>query len=103
MSRKWRLIRFGILSFLGSLLLSLLLATPSQAHWADLSVADIAVGETTTQMTLTFPTGLIASADDNRDGQLSPDEVRKHQAELQSFLSDRIRLTDATGTPGIQR
>lgn len=101
MSRKWRLIRFGILSFLGSLLLSLLLATPSQAHWADLSVADIAVGETTTQMTLTFPTGLIASADDNRDGQLSPDEVRKHQAELQSFLSDRIRLTDATGTPGI--
>lgn len=101
MSRKWRLIRFGILSFLGSLLLSLALATPSQAHWADLSVADIVVGETTAQITLTFPTGLIASADDNRDGQLSATEVRKHQAELQTFLSDRIRLTDVTGTSGI--
>jgi len=101
MSRKWRLIRFGILSFLGSLLLSLALATPSQSHWADLSVADIVVGETTAQITLTFPTGLIVSADDNRDGQLSADEVRKHQAELESFLGDRIRLTDATGTSGV--
>ncbi|PZV07880.1 MAG: ABC transporter permease [Leptolyngbya sp.] len=101
MSRKWRLIRFGILSFLASLLLSLFLATPSQAHWADLAVADIAVGETTSHITLTLPTGLIASADDNRDGQLSADEVRKHQAELQTFLGDRIRLTDATGTSGV--
>ncbi|MBM0741988.1 sulfite exporter TauE/SafE family protein [Phormidium sp. CLA17] len=101
MSRKWRLVRFSILSFIGSLVLSLVLATPSQAHWADLAVADIVVNETTAQITLTFPTGLIASADDDRDGQLSAVEVRKHQAELQTFLGDRIRLTDAIGTSGV--
>jgi len=101
MYRKRRLIRFGILSFLGSLLLSLLLATPSLAHWADLAVADVAVGETTTQITLTFPTGLMAFADDNRDGQLSSAEIRQHRAELQKALGDRIHLTHNSGTSGV--
>ncbi|HEY9858482.1 MAG TPA: sulfite exporter TauE/SafE family protein [Candidatus Obscuribacterales bacterium] len=70
-------------------------ATPSQSHWADLAVAEIRVAETQAQITLTFPTGLLASADDNQDNQLSPSEVAKHQSEIQRFLSDRIRLTDS--------
>lgn len=93
MNAKWRRYRLGIISFLGSLLLSTI-ATPSLAHWADLAVAEIIVGETQSQITLTIPTGLVASADDNRDGQLSPVEVRSHQAELETFLGDRVRLTD---------
>ncbi|XGW00312.1 MAG: sulfite exporter TauE/SafE family protein [Leptolyngbya sp. BL-A-14] len=100
MKRKWGLVKVGIFSFLGALLLSIGLATPGQAHWADLAVANVAVGKTTTHITLTFPTGLVASADDNRDGTLSPAEVRAHQAELTSFLGDRIRLTDSKGDPG---
>ena len=94
MSKKWRKYKFLLLSFLGSVLLSIAFATPGLTHWADLAVADILVGKTETQITLTFPTGLVASADDNRDGQLSPDEVRIHQVELQNFLRGRIRLTD---------
>ncbi|MBD1889433.1 sulfite exporter TauE/SafE family protein [Coleofasciculus sp. FACHB-SPT9] len=95
MNAKWR--RYGtlsLLSFLGAILLWFAAATPSYSHWADLSVAEIMVGETETQMTLTFPTGLMAFADDNQDSQVSPDEVRTHQTQLQTFLSDRIRLSD---------
>lgn len=99
MKRKWGLIRVSILSFLGALLLSIALATPSQAHWADLAVANVDVGKTTTHITLTFPTGLVATADDNRDGTLSPAEVRAHP-ELVTFLGDRIRLTDGKGDRG---
>ncbi|PSB03435.1 HupE/UreJ family protein [Merismopedia glauca] len=91
MNRKWY--RY-LISFFGALLIAIASATPSQAHWADLSVAEIVVKDTQTQMTLTFPTGLVATADDNKDGQLSSSEVQKHQAELQGFLSDRIQLTD---------
>lgn len=76
-------------------------ATPSHAHWADLAVAEIVVGKTETQITLTFPTGLAGFADDNRDNQLSPDEVRIHQEQLRSFFSDRIRLTDGENLNGI--
>ncbi len=94
MNAKWRRYKLSIISFLGSLLLSIAFAPPSLAHWADLAVAEIMVGETETQITLTIPTGLVASADDNRNGQLSAAEVRSHQAELEAFLGDRIRLTD---------
>jgi hypothetical protein len=91
MNRKWY--RYFI-SFFGALLLAIASATPSSAHWADLSVAEIMVSDAQTQMTLTFPTGLVATADDDKDGQLSASEVRQHQTELERFLSDRIRLTD---------
>ncbi|HEY9692554.1 MAG TPA: hypothetical protein V6D15_10125 [Oculatellaceae cyanobacterium] len=101
MNKKWRGFRFSILAFLGTLLLSIGFASPSHAHWADLAVAEIVVGDTQTRVTLTFPTGLVASADDNRDGQLTPNEVSIHQAELQAFLGDRIRLTDSQGQLGV--
>ena len=100
MNRKWRIYRL-ILSFLGSLLLSItFFATPGFTHWADLAVAEIVVGKADAQITLTFPTGLVASADDNQDSQLSADEIRTHQAELQTFLEEKIRLTDGENHKG---
>lgn len=97
MQRKWQLVGLSIISLLASLLLSLTFASASYAHWADLSVAEVVVGETKTQITLTFPTGLTAFADDNKDNQLSIAEVRSHQAQLQSFFGDRLRLTNDKG------
>ncbi|MUL37848.1 nickel/cobalt transporter [Gloeocapsopsis dulcis] len=97
---KWHKYRLFVVSFFGALLLTLL-PTPSLAHWADLAVAEIVVGETQTMIALTFPTGLVAWADVNQDGKLSSDEFQTHQAELQAFLSDRIRLTDGQGNSGI--
>jgi len=75
-------------------------AVPAQAHWADLAVAEIVVGETKAEITLAFPTGLVAWADDNRNGQLSAAEVRAYQPRLEAFLAERIRLTDG-GRPGV--
>lgn len=86
--------RFFLGSLLSALIALLLVATPGEAHWADLAVAEIAVGETKAQITLVFPTGLVATADDDRDGRLSADEVRAHRGELQALLGERIRLTD---------
>lgn len=97
MQKKWRLVGLSVISLIASLLLSLTFASSSYAHWADLSVAEIVVGETKTQITLTFPTGLAAFADDNRDNQLSLAEVSRHKLELQNFFSDRLRLTNDKG------
>ncbi len=69
-------------------------AAPAAAHWADLSVAEITVGETRTEIILAFPTGIIPQADGNRDGQISADEVRAHTQELQAIIGERSRLTD---------
>lgn len=82
------------LILLGVLSLWVVCMIPAQAHWADLAVADIAVGDTETRITLTFPTGLVAFADDNQDGQLSTDEVNAHIVGLQDFLSKQIVLSD---------
>ncbi|MCP2728347.1 nickel/cobalt transporter [Limnofasciculus baicalensis] len=101
MNKKWsRYSRMSIFSFLGSLLLSLLITIPSHAHWADLSVAEIIVGEKDSKITLTFPTGLVAFADENKDKQLAADEFSQHQIELENFFRDRIRLTDDKKNPG---
>ena len=65
--------RFFLGSLLSALIALLAFATPGEAHWADLAVAEIAVGETKVQITLVVPTGLVADADDDRDGRLSAD------------------------------
>lgn len=93
---KQRLLRFSIISMV--LLLWPVWAMPAYAHWADQAVAEIVVDDTQARLTLTFPTGMAASVDDNRDGQLSPDEVRAHRAELEKFLGERIRLSDGRET-----
>ena len=97
MQRRWRLIGLSAIALIASLLLSFTFASASYAHWADLSVAEVLVGETKTQITLTFPTGLAAFADDNRDNQLSLAEVSHHKLELQNFFSDRLPLTNDKG------
>ena len=71
------------------------LAIPSQAHWADLAVADIQIRERDIDLNLTIPTGLIAQFDDDKNKQLSDSEVTIHQKDLQEFLNEKIRLTAA--------
>ena len=90
----WALDFRTLAAILGALALILAAPAPGQAHWADLAVAEIDVGDSITRITLTFPTGLVAPFDDNHDGQLSADEIRAHQIELRALLDEKIRLTD---------
>lgn len=77
----------------GALLgLLVVFSVSAYAHWADLAVAEVTVGEKEVRMTLTLPTGLVAFADADRNGRLSPDEVQTYKAELERFLSEKIRL-----------
>src|SRR5256712_5655825 len=79
----------------GVLLLAWSLGTlPVQAHWADQAVAEIKVEAAQARIVLTFPTSLAIFADDDRDGQLSAQEVRRHRAELETFFGKTIRLAD---------
>ncbi|WP_445245488.1 nickel/cobalt transporter [Microcoleus sp. OTE_8_concoct_300] len=97
--------KFLVLFFLT---LSLLLTTstrPVYSHWSDLSVAEIIVNDLQTEVTLTFPTGLTNFADDNRDSQLQPAEVRSHQTQLEKFFSQQIRISNSSkiqGTLGVK-
>jgi hydrogenase/urease accessory protein HupE len=75
-------------------------AQPSHAHWADLSVGEITIGQNTANFTLTIPTGLVSIADDNRDGKLNATEVDRHNAELTKILVDRITLFNQQGESG---
>ncbi len=75
------------------LLMVLSLATPSQAHWADLAVADIQINQKNVDLNLTVPTGLISQFDDDKNQQLSDSEITKHQQDLQKFLNEKIQLT----------
>jgi nickel/cobalt transporter (NicO) family protein len=87
--------QWGLLSVLTiALCFWLAAATPSQAHWADMAAAEILVGQTDVQITLTLPTGLVAFADSDQDGSLSIAEVRQHTPELQQFLEKQIYLSD---------
>ncbi|MBI2973207.1 MAG: hypothetical protein HYY39_05400 [Armatimonadetes bacterium] len=70
------------------------LGAPADAHWADQAVAEIKVLETAAEMVLSFPTGLVAWADNNRSGALDLAEVERHQPALERFLSERVRFTD---------
>ena len=79
----------------GVLLLAWSLGTlPVQAHWADQAVAEIKVQAAQARIVLTFPTSLAIFADDDHNGQLSAQEVRKHRAELETFFGQHIRLAD---------
>lgn len=98
-----KLSRLPKLFILFFLTLSLLLTTstrPVYSHWSDLSVAEIIVNDLQTEVTLTFPTGLTNFADDNRDSQLQPAEVRSHQIQLEKFFSQQIRITNSSNIQG---
>lgn len=75
------------------------LSLSAYAHWSDLAVAEIAVGEREVRMTLTFPTGLVAQTDDDRNGVLSTQEVGRHQSQLSAFFGGKIKMT-SSGTEG---
>jgi hydrogenase/urease accessory protein HupE len=81
------------------LLMVLVFAIPSAAHWADLAVADLQIDSQTVAMNWTVPTGLLTQFDDNKNQQLSASEVAKHQTELQKFLSTKVRLQAAGENP----
>jgi ABC-type nickel/cobalt efflux system permease component RcnA len=101
MPQKLRQIpQYLILFFLTAILLSTALIRPTSAHWADLSVAEIAVSDAQTEVTLTYPTGLTNFADDNRDSQLQPTEIRNHKPQLEQFFSQQIRIANSSGILG---
>ncbi|MEG3896822.1 MULTISPECIES: HoxN/HupN/NixA family nickel/cobalt transporter [unclassified Microcoleus] len=100
---QYKLNRISKLFLLFFLTISLLLTTstrPVYSHWSDLSVAEIIVNDLQTEVTLTFPTGLTNFADDNRDSQLQPAEVRSHQTQLEKFFSKQIRITNSSNIQG---
>jgi hydrogenase/urease accessory protein HupE len=75
-------------------------APTAQAHWADLAAAEIVVSGSAARVTLTVPTGLLAFADDNRDGRISDDEIRANRDDLRRFLAERVRLLGRYQVPG---
>ena len=81
-----------LLSFITFLSIHLLTAPSSQAHWADLASADIKINLTSAQMLLTIPTGLVAKADTDRNGKLSPVEIDSNQVLLQDLLGKKIQI-----------
>jgi hydrogenase/urease accessory protein HupE len=101
---KHRVFKFIVLSLLS--LATVLTFTgawiqPGLAHWADLSVSEFIVEPSQVNVTLTVPTPLLSQFDTDRNRQLSPAEVSTHLPKLQSFISDRLILTDEKGTQGI--
>lgn len=90
--KRHRVVTFSILGMAALWLTAL--APQAEAHWADQAVAEIRVDGTQARIVLTFPTSLAVFADDDRDGQLSAQEVRRHRAELEAFLGQHIRLAD---------
>jgi ABC-type nickel/cobalt efflux system permease component RcnA len=70
-----------------------------------MAAAEILVNETDVLMTLTFPTGLVAFADRDRNNQLSSSEIQTYRTELETVLGQQIRLSDRgdrNGTLSVQ-
>lgn len=68
-----RSIAFGLAGALSALVLG-----NAQAHWSDLAVTEVLIEGSRVQMTLTYPTGLTAFADNDGSGQLSANEVAQN-------------------------
>ncbi|MEL6138467.1 MAG: HupE/UreJ family protein [Cyanobacteria bacterium J06628_6] len=64
------------------------------AHWADLSVADVVIGETSAQMTLTVPTAVVRFADQDGNDEISPNEFSINRAELTALFQESVVLFD---------
>ena len=67
------------------------------AHWADLAAAEISTTGNTTQIVLTFPTGLVAEMDQDGNGQLSEAEFHLNHAALTPYFLETIQLSDSQG------
>ena len=77
-----------------ALITTIALASSAQAHWADLAAAEISTSEREVRMTLTYPTGLTAFADDNKNGRLEGSEVATHRTALARELGSKIQITN---------
>lgn len=75
-------------------LLWLSMTLKSQAHWADLTVAEVVVEQKEVSITLTFPTGFLESLRKNLKGPLSLFEINSNQALLQTFFQQKIQVKD---------
>jgi HupE / UreJ protein len=78
------------------------LASSAQAHWADLAAAEISVDKREVHITLTYPTGLTAFADDNKNGRLETNEIVKHQTVLAKELADKIQISSGSEAGKLQ-
>lgn len=99
-AKRWTGWLMGTLSCLGAVVIWLLTAAPSQAHWSDMSAAEITVKDASVEMMLTFPTGLVPFADGDRNRQLSVDEINIHNADLKQFFDQQIHLTNTENVNG---
>jgi hydrogenase/urease accessory protein HupE len=91
---------YCLVPFLVLFLLLGLFSRPSQAHWADLSVGELHLNSQDLSLTLTLPTALVSSADDDHDNQLSNAEIDRHQTKLrQNILGDRLQFLSTQGPP----
>jgi nickel/cobalt transporter (NicO) family protein len=98
--KRWTRWLMGTLSCLGAIAIWLLTAAPSQAHWSDMSAAEVTVKDASVEMMLTFPTGLVRFADGDRNQQLSVDEINIHNADLRQFFDQQIHLTNTENING---
>ncbi|MFB6276623.1 MAG: nickel/cobalt transporter [Halothece sp.] len=95
---KW--LGLGFVSFLITLLLSGIFANRTVADIDDFSLANVEVSAQKAEITFTVPTDFIRFADGNENGQIEAQEVTNHQQQLESFLRDRVRLSNQDDTPG---
>jgi nickel/cobalt transporter (NicO) family protein len=98
--KQWKGWLMGSLSCLGAIAIWLLTAAPSQAHWSDMSAAEVTVKDASVEMMVTFPTGLVRFADGDRSQQLSVDEINIHNADLKQFFDQQIHLTNTENING---
>ncbi|MFG6099624.1 HupE/UreJ family protein [Leptothoe sp. ISB3NOV94-8A] len=100
MKRFVRFLRVGIVGLLASVWLGNVAIAPAQAHWDDLTVADIIVTDTNAQITLTMPTALLSFADDDGNQTLSSAEIEQHRTQLEQQLGNGITLKNQTDESG---
>ncbi len=96
--RQHSLRRYSVLSLLaavGCIVIGLAIAPPAAAHWGDLAATEIVIDGTETRITLTYPTGLTAFADDDGSGRLSTEELIRHREALTRQLEPAIALKDS--------
>lgn len=90
----------GCLGFFLTLLLSGLFAAKTVAHINDLSLAEIEVSTETAVVQFTLPIDFIQFADKNENGKIEVQEVKSNQRNLNTFLRDRLQLSNQKGIPG---
>ncbi len=77
-----------------TIIVFLLFSSFSYAHWADLASLDIYLEETESKLLLNFPTAFVADYDDDKDNQISEQELRMHKKALEEFFNENIVLKD---------